>query len=41
VIRGRVQARSIAVARGATIDGEMMVTGTEPVVQFEEKRAPR
>ena len=41
VIRGRVQARSIAIARGATIDGEMMVTGTEPVVQFEEKRAPR
>jgi cytoskeletal protein CcmA (bactofilin family) len=41
VIRGRVQARSIAIARGATIDGEMMVTGAEPVVQFEEKRAPR
>lgn len=41
VIRGRVQARSIAIARGATIDGEMLVTGAEPVVQFEEKRAPR
>jgi cytoskeletal protein CcmA (bactofilin family) len=41
VIRGRVQARSIAIARGATVDGEMLVTGSEPVVQFEEKRAPR
>ena len=41
VIRGRVQARSIAIARGATVDGEMRVTGSEPVLQFEEKRAPR
>lgn len=40
VIRGRVQARSIAIARGATVDGDMIVTGSEPVVQFEEKRAP-
>ena len=38
VIRGRVQARSIAMARGATIDGEVVVTSGEPVVQFEEKR---
>jgi len=41
VIRGRVQARSIAIARGATVEGEMIVTGSEPLVQFEEKRAPR
>ena len=39
VIRGRVQARSIAIARGASVEGEMSVTGSEPVVQFEEKRA--
>ncbi len=39
VIRGRVQARSIAIARGATVEGEMSITGNEPVVQFEEKRA--
>jgi len=41
VIRGRVQARSIAIARGATVDGDMRVTGTEPLVQFEEKRTAR
>ena len=41
VIRGRVQARSIAIARGAIVDGEMAITGNEPVVQFEEKRASR
>ena len=39
VLRGRVQARTIAIARGASVEGEMAVTGTEPVVQFEEKRA--
>ena len=38
VIRGRVSARSIAMARGATIDGDIIVTSGEPVVQFEEKR---
>ncbi len=38
VIRGRVAARSIAMARGATIDGEITVTGDEPVIEFEEKR---
>jgi cytoskeletal protein CcmA (bactofilin family) len=40
VIRGRVSAASIAMARGATIDGEVAVTGTEPIVEFEERRAP-
>lgn len=38
VIRGRVSARSIAMARGATIDGEVVVTSGEPIVEFEEKR---
>jgi cytoskeletal protein CcmA (bactofilin family) len=40
VIRGRVSARMIAMARGATIDGEVTVTGSEPIVQFDERRAP-
>ena len=39
VIRGRVSARSIAMARGATIDGEVVVTSGEPIIEFEEKRA--
>ena len=38
VIRGRVSARSIAMARGATVDGEVAVTGSEPIVEFEERR---
>lgn len=37
-IRGSVTARSIAVARGAVIDGEMSVTSGAPVVHYEEKR---
>jgi cytoskeletal protein CcmA (bactofilin family) len=40
VIRGRVIASSIAMARGATIEGEVTVTGDQPIVEFEEKRAP-
>lgn len=40
VIRGRVSARSIALARGATIDGDVIVTGGGPIIEFEEKRAP-
>jgi cytoskeletal protein CcmA (bactofilin family) len=40
VIRGRVAARSIAMARGATIDGDVIVTSGQPIVEFEEKRAP-
>jgi cytoskeletal protein CcmA (bactofilin family) len=40
VIRGRVIACSIAMARGATIEGEVTVTGDAPIVEFEEKRAP-
>jgi cytoskeletal protein CcmA (bactofilin family) len=38
VIRGRVSARTIAMARGATVEGEVSVTGTEPIVEFDERR---
>jgi cytoskeletal protein CcmA (bactofilin family) len=38
VIRGRVTARTVAIARGAQLDGELNVTSGEPVVQFDEKR---
>jgi len=42
VVRARVSARSIAIAKGAVIDGELLVTSGEPIVSFEEKRgAPR
>jgi cytoskeletal protein CcmA (bactofilin family) len=40
IIRGRVIACSIAMARGATIDGEITVTGNQPILEFEERRAP-
>jgi cytoskeletal protein CcmA (bactofilin family) len=40
VIRGRVVARSIAMARGATIDGDVTVTSGEPIIEFDEKRTP-
>jgi cytoskeletal protein CcmA (bactofilin family) len=38
VIRGRVSARTIAIAKGAIVDGEIEVTSGIPVVEFEEKR---
>jgi cytoskeletal protein CcmA (bactofilin family) len=38
VIRGRVSARTIAIARGAIVDGEIEVTSDLPMLQFEEKR---
>jgi cytoskeletal protein CcmA (bactofilin family) len=41
VIRGRVSARTIAIARGAIVDGEIEVTSGEPIVEFEERRAGR
>jgi cytoskeletal protein CcmA (bactofilin family) len=41
VIRADIVARSIAVAKGAVIDGTVTVTSGEPVVRFEEKRAAR
>jgi len=37
-IRGSVSARSIAVAKGAVIEGDMAVTSGAPVVHYEEKR---
>lgn len=37
-IRGSLTARSIAVAKGAIIEGDMAVTTGKPVVHFEEKR---
>lgn len=39
VIRADIVARTIAVARGAVIEGEVTVTSGEPVIRFEEKRA--
>ena len=41
VIRADISARSIAVAKGAIIDGTVTVTSGQPVVQFEEKRGAR
>jgi cytoskeletal protein CcmA (bactofilin family) len=38
VIRGKVSARTVAIAKGAIVDGEIEVTSDTPVVQFEEKR---
>lgn len=39
VIRADVVARSIAIAKGAVIEGALTVTGGEGIVEFEEKRA--
>ncbi|HEX4024371.1 MAG TPA: polymer-forming cytoskeletal protein [Steroidobacteraceae bacterium] len=39
VIHGRVSARMIAIARGATVDGDVTVTGSEPLVEFDERRS--
>jgi cytoskeletal protein CcmA (bactofilin family) len=41
VIRADVSARSIAVAKGAVIEGQVTITSGEPVIEFEEKRHPR
>jgi cytoskeletal protein CcmA (bactofilin family) len=41
VIKGRISARSLAIARGAVIEGDILVTSGEPIVQFEEKRESR
>ena len=41
VIRADVIARTIAIARGAVIDGTVTVTSGQPVMHFEEKRAGR
>ncbi len=41
VIRADVFARSIAVAKGAVIEGQMTITSGEAVIEFEEKRTVR
>lgn len=38
VIRADIVARTIAIAKGAVIEGAVTVTSGQPVVQFEEKR---
>jgi len=38
VIQGRIAARTLAIARGAVIEGDIQVTSDEPIIQFEEKR---
>ena len=38
VIRGKVSARTIAIAKGAIVDGEIEVTSDASVLRFEEKR---
>lgn len=40
VIRGAVRAHVLAIADGAVVDGEIAVTGSQPIIRFEEKRAP-
>lgn len=40
VVHADVEARTIAIAKGAVIQGEVKVTSGEPVLQFEEKRKP-
>jgi cytoskeletal protein CcmA (bactofilin family) len=41
IIRADIVARSIAVAKGAVIDGEVTITSGQPLVRFEEKRGAR
>jgi cytoskeletal protein CcmA (bactofilin family) len=41
VIRADVTARSIAVAKGAVIEGQVTITSGESVIEFEEKRQAR
>ncbi|MEO8306451.1 MAG: polymer-forming cytoskeletal protein [Pseudomonadota bacterium] len=40
VLKGRVSARILAIARGAVIEGDILVTSGEPIIEFEEKREP-
>jgi cytoskeletal protein CcmA (bactofilin family) len=41
VIRADIVAKSIAVAKGAVIDGAVTVTSGQAVIEFEEKRETR
>jgi cytoskeletal protein CcmA (bactofilin family) len=38
VIRGSVTARTLAIAKGAVVDGDITVTSGTPITRFEEKR---
>jgi cytoskeletal protein CcmA (bactofilin family) len=38
VIRGSVSARTIAIAKGAIVEGDIEVTSGAPMQEFEEKR---
>jgi cytoskeletal protein CcmA (bactofilin family) len=38
-LRGRVSAKRIVIALGAQVEGEMICTSAEPIVEFTEKRA--
>ncbi|MDP9011740.1 MAG: polymer-forming cytoskeletal protein [Pseudomonadota bacterium] len=38
VIRGHVSARTVAIAKGAIVDGEIEVTSGIPIQEFAEKR---
>jgi cytoskeletal protein CcmA (bactofilin family) len=38
VIRGSVTARTIAIAKGAKVDGDITVTSGAPITRFEERR---
>ena len=38
VIRGSVSAQTIAIAKGAIVDGDIVVTSGMPMQEFEEKR---
>jgi len=39
VIKAEVVARTIAIARGAVIEGAITVTSGQPVIRFDEKRS--
>jgi cytoskeletal protein CcmA (bactofilin family) len=41
VVRGKVTARLMAVACGAIVEGPVVVTSGQPVIDFEEKRAQK
>ena len=38
VIHADIVAHAVAIARGAVVDGDMTVTGGQPVVHFDERR---
>ncbi|MET0280001.1 MAG: polymer-forming cytoskeletal protein [Steroidobacteraceae bacterium] len=39
LIRGSIVASSLALARGAVVEGQIRITSGQPVVHFEEKRS--